>query len=94
MSNIVPEGNGFVMKQDGSIVAEVTYKPHGDGVLILDHTYVSPELRGQNIAQQLVLKVVEHARQTGNKIIPACSYAHAQFRRHQEYRDVWANPDA
>jgi predicted GNAT family acetyltransferase len=89
MREIVQEGNGFSVIENGDVLAEVTFEPVGEGTLVLDHTYVTTALRGQNLAEELVKRVVEHARKTNQRIIPACSYAHAQFRRHKEYHDVW-----
>ncbi|WP_426452781.1 GNAT family N-acetyltransferase [Paenibacillus sp. S-38] len=89
MRETVQEGNGFYLRDNGEVLAEVTFAPVGPDTLVLDHTYVAPELRGQKVAEDLVRRVVEHARETGKKIVPACSYAHAQFRRHKEYADIW-----
>ncbi|WP_438434223.1 GNAT family N-acetyltransferase [Gorillibacterium sp. sgz500922] len=86
---MVREGNGFVVREGEEVIAEVTFRPSGDATLVLDHTFVDPRLRGQGIAEKLVKRVVELAREEGKKIIPACSYADAQFRRHSEYHDVW-----
>ncbi|MCZ8520941.1 MULTISPECIES: GNAT family N-acetyltransferase [Paenibacillus] len=89
MRDTVQEGNGFFVKDNGEVVAEVTFVPVGQETLVLNHTYVAPELRGQKVAEDLVRRVVDHARETGKKVVPACSYAHAQFRRHKEYQDIW-----
>jgi predicted GNAT family acetyltransferase len=85
----VKDGNRFVVKDNGEVVAEVTFVTDGEHTLIIDHTYVDPAMRGQKLAEDLVRRVVEHARETNKKIVPACSYAHAQFRRRKEYEDVW-----
>jgi uncharacterized protein len=89
MSELIKQGNGFVVQENGEMVAEITFMPLGDDTLIIDHTYVSEALRGQKIAEALVKRVVDYARETNKKIVPACSYAHAQFKRKSEYHDVW-----
>ncbi|GGD97986.1 GNAT family N-acetyltransferase [Paenibacillus nasutitermitis] len=89
MRETIMEGNGFVVREDGEAVAEITFVPSGEDALVIDHTYVSEALRGQKIAEDLVKRVVEYARETNKQIIPACSYALAQFRRHKEYQDIW-----
>lgn len=86
---LVREGNGYVFRQNGEIAAEVTFRPMNESTLILDHTYVDPSLRGQGVAEKLVRRVVDLAREEGKRIIPACSYADALFRRHKEFEDVW-----
>ncbi|HUC92909.1 MAG TPA: GNAT family N-acetyltransferase [Paenibacillus sp.] len=89
MRETVKQGDGCVVKQDGEIVAEITYVPQGEDTLVIDHTYVDPSMRGQKLAEELVRQVVEEARATNKKIVPACSYAYALFMRKKEYGDVW-----
>ncbi|WP_407643488.1 N-acetyltransferase [Cohnella endophytica] len=45
--------------------------------------------RGGHIARDLLRLVVDDARKQDKRIIPTCSYALAQFKRHAEYGDVW-----
>ncbi|BBH23676.1 N-acetyltransferase [Paenibacillus baekrokdamisoli] len=89
MSEPIKQGNAFVIEENGEMVAEITFVPQGEDTLVIDHTYVSEAMRGQKLAETLVKQVVDYARQTNKKIIPACSYAEAQFRRKKEYHDVW-----
>lgn len=56
--------------------------------MIIDHTFVEPEYRGQKLAEKLVLNGVELARREGKKIIPLCPYAKKEFERKPEYQDV------
>ncbi|WP_223067284.1 GNAT family N-acetyltransferase [Paenibacillus caui] len=88
MSELVQSGSGFILQEDGRPVAEISYILDGD-TMTIDHTFVSEELRGQKVGEQLVRKAVHYARENGLKIVPACSYALALFRRHKEYADVW-----
>ncbi|WP_245850912.1 GNAT family N-acetyltransferase [Paenibacillus herberti] len=93
MTEVMPikEGNGYVIRREGEIIGEITYVPSNEGkVWIVDHTYVSPEQRGQNLASSLLQAVVDEARQAGVKIEPACSYAAAQFKRRKDYADLRA----
>lgn len=68
--------------------AEITYLNDGDNKIIIDHTFVSEELRGQRIGQQLIKKVVDFARQENKKIIPKCPFAEKEFNKNKEYEDV------
>ncbi len=81
-------GYGFELQEDGTMVAEITYQKQG-GVLIADHTFVSEELRGQKIAEQLLEELAGYARENGYKIVPQCSYVQTMFKRHDKYADVW-----
>ena len=42
--------------------------------MIIEHTEVSDELRGQNVGYQLVHTAVEYARANNIKIIPLCPF--------------------
>ncbi|WP_212950777.1 GNAT family N-acetyltransferase [Paenibacillus cookii] len=89
MREIREIGGGFVMVEDGREVADITFRPVDEQTIMIEHTFVSEELRGQKIGDQLVKAVVDLARKEGKKIVPACSFALVQFKRHKDYQDVW-----
>src|SRR5471030_518483 len=68
--------------------AEVTYVRDNEDTIRIDHTFVSNELRGQNVGKQLIKKVVDFARQENKKIIPQCSFAQKEFTKTKDYEDV------
>lgn len=72
-------------------LAEITYVEAGEAKLIIDHTYVSDELRGQKVGNKLVEQVVHFARENNKKIVPLCPFAKAQFDRNESYNDVLDN---
>jgi predicted GNAT family acetyltransferase len=78
----------FFVQQDGNILAEMTYTMPSPEKMIIDHTEVSDELRGQNVGYQLVHTAVEYARTHHLKIIPLCPFANAVFKKKPEYSDV------
>lgn len=81
--------NKFYLGDDESHVkAVVSFVNSGENTIILDHTFVSKELRGQNIGQQLVKRVVDFARDNNKKIVPQCWFAADEFEAHKEYEDV------
>lgn len=75
----------------GGLEAEMTYRKIGDTVIAIDHTYTPPEFRGHNIAFQLLSRGIADARAEGKKVVPECSYAVVQFRRHTEWDDLLAD---
>lgn len=87
MVEIKKGNNKFYVGEEKSPIAEVTYVPSGDKMIVLNHTFVSPELRGQNMGYQLVKKVVDYARDNGLKIYPTCSFAVKEFQKN-DYHDV------
>ncbi|MBS9335513.1 N-acetyltransferase [Fructobacillus sp. M1-13] len=87
---ILKEENGFYYEEKGKRLGAVVYQgEEGGQVLALTSTYVDPNLRGQNIARQLVDAVCDLARSEGKKVRPDCRYAQVLFRRFEsEYEDV------
>lgn len=80
---------GFVIEKDNKRLAEMTYSKAGDKLIIIDHTDVSDELRGQGAGKQLVMKAVEYARNNNIKILPLCPFARSVFDKTPEIADVW-----
>ncbi|MEW9676919.1 GNAT family N-acetyltransferase [Lentibacillus sp. L22] len=82
------ENKFYVGENEKDPLAVITYKPADDGNLIVDYTYVSDELRGEGVGQQLVEQMVKYAREEDKKLIPECSYAKGKLKNTQAYRDV------
>jgi predicted GNAT family acetyltransferase len=81
----------FYIERDGERLAEQTFSAGADGkIVIIDHTDVSEQLRGQGIARKLTLAAVAWARETGVKIVPLCPVAKVIFDRDPALRDVLA----
>lgn len=79
----------FFIRENDTILAEMTYSMAGDALMIIDHTEVSDALRGKNVGYQLVKKAVEYAREKQIKILPLCPFAKAVFdKKHEEFSDV------
>lgn len=79
----------FRYEKDGKMLAEITWTLLAD-VMVMDHTYVSEDLRGQGVAKQLLDRAAEYAREKGNKMEAVCSYVVTAFNRYKEYDDVKA----
>lgn len=73
---------------EGNPLAEMTFIPSGENLIIADHTYVSDELKGQGVGKQLLKEVVAWARKENKKIVPLCSYVKAQMEKNEEYQDI------
>lgn len=82
-------GGRFIAGEGG---AELIYRAAGN-LLVFEHTYVSPALRGRGLAEALVEAGVALARERGVRVVPACSYVDALFRRRPaDFADVAAPP--
>lgn len=71
------------------VEARLDYVPR-EGRIAITHTWVPQQIGGRGIAGDLVRAAVEHARATGRKVEPVCSYAAAWLERHPEYADLRA----
>lgn len=86
---IKEEQNRFALYNDEEKeIGEMTWSDAGEKMMIIDHTFVDPEYRGQHLAEQLVAKGVEKARREEKKIIPLCPFAKKEFDTKPEYGDV------
>ena len=69
-------------------LAKMVYTMPSPDKMIIEHTEVSEELKGQNVGFQLVKTAVEFAREHNIKIIPLCPFANSVFKRKPEFADV------
>lgn len=86
----VKKGNNkfYVGESNDNFLAHITYIYEKENVIAVDHTFVSPELRGKSIAAKLLAELVKMARKEDLKVIPICSYAVAKLTRNDEYEDI------
>ena len=75
---------------DNQAVGEITYSDTKGGKWIIDHTYVDPKHRNQQIGEQLVKAIVEWAREENVKLLPLCPFAKKEFEQTPDYADVSA----
>ncbi|UXU75802.1 MULTISPECIES: GNAT family N-acetyltransferase [unclassified Paracoccus (in: a-proteobacteria)] len=71
--------------------AELTWHNGGPGVIVADHTYAPPSMRGTGVAAAMMRQLVADARQRGVRILPTCSYVRVQLARHPEWADLQAD---
>ncbi|MEE1131797.1 MAG: GNAT family N-acetyltransferase [Caryophanon sp.] len=73
--------------QDGRMLGEITWVLRDD-TMVMDHTYVSNELRGQGVAKKLLDEAAKYAREHNYKMKAVCSYVVTAFDRYDDYKDV------
>ena len=81
------KGSFFVAKEE-TILEEMVYTMPSADKMIIEHTEVNDELRGQKVGYQLVDTAVEYARTHKLKIIPICPFANAVFKKKPGYADT------
>lgn len=70
--------------EKGKLIAETTFFQKEDGVINIDHTYVSPNLRGKGVGANMMAVVAEHLRDKGKRVTASCSYANLWFKKNKE----------
>ena len=83
------DGDAFAFQgtQDGQVIAEISWTMLSD-VMVMDHTFVSPDLRGQGVAKKLLDRAADYARENNLKMEPICSYVVTAFERYDDYNDL------
>jgi predicted GNAT family acetyltransferase len=56
--------------------------------MTITHTRVPEAVGGRGIAAALMEAALAHARASGWRVVPKCSYAVVYFSRHREWADV------
>ncbi len=80
------QGSRFVLDVNGSEVY-VLYDEDKD-VIDLYSTYTPPKLRGQGLAEKVVLAAFEYAKERNLKVIPGCWYVRKFLEKHSEYQSL------
>ncbi len=62
----------------------------GAATMVLPHTWVPPAHEGRGIAATLVGAALDHARRSGMRVRPLCSYAARYMQRHPDTQDLIA----
>ncbi len=78
----------FEAVTENKIIGKMIYKLFGISQLIIEHTEVNPEFKGQGMGMKILLAVVDYARENNLRIIPICPYAKKMFEKHPELGDV------
>ena len=91
MTDIKQGTNQFYIGEDeSSAIAKVTFKDKDAETIIVDHTFVSEELRGQGVAGKLYNVIIDYARRENKKIVPECSYIKVKMERNKQDQDLLA----
>jgi predicted GNAT family acetyltransferase len=78
----------FYIETEGKRLATMTYIYAGPQLMIIDHTEVSPELKGMGAGKKMVEQAVLFARKNGFKILPLCPFAKSVFDKTPGFQDV------
>ncbi|HHU02174.1 MAG TPA: N-acetyltransferase [Christensenellaceae bacterium] len=88
MNIVFEENNKRVAAYDGEkLIGESKYNEFNN-IWAANHTFVEPEYKGKGIAKQMLVALVEAARQKGKKIRPICPFIKSQFEKNEQWSDV------
>lgn len=87
--NTAGTSGAYEYVKEGEHLAEITWQLR-DGVMHMNHTYVSNTLRGQGVAKKLLDEAANYAREQDYKMNAICSYVVAAFEKSDDYNDVKA----
>ncbi|WP_186842647.1 GNAT family N-acetyltransferase [Acetobacterium fimetarium] len=79
----------YIGADEDDPIAVIIFHPEGDKEIIIEHVYVSRELREQGIGKLLVDKMADYARSEHKTIRSFCSYAEEVLAENTEYEDVY-----
>jgi predicted GNAT family acetyltransferase len=75
-------GKGFAMAEINRQTAGImTYTIPNDDLIIIDHTEVEPNFKGNSVGRELLYEIVDMARKNNRKIIPLRPFAKAMFNK-------------
>lgn len=82
------EENRCIYLENDQILGIVTYPYVKENVVNINHTYVDPSLRGQGIANKLLINVFNYLKENNIKVICTCSYGVNWIEKHSEYDNL------
>ena len=85
------ENRIYLNDENGKTIAEVTFPPVSESTVNINHTFVDDSLRGQGVANGLLLAVAQLLREKQMKAYPTCSYAIHWFAKHPEFADIYSD---
>lgn len=84
------KGEGrYELVEDEVVIGFADYEVRGDTV-VLPHTVIDPERRGEGLGAILVRGALDDVRPTGQKVVPVCWYVGQFIDAHPEYADLLA----
>jgi uncharacterized protein len=82
------KGGSFIYENNNQKLAEMVYVFAGNNKLIIEHTEVDDNLKGQGIGKKLLAELVNFVRENNIKVIPLCPFTKATFEKTGIWKDV------
>jgi hypothetical protein len=89
MDWIFENGRIYSIDENKELLAEATFTYKTNGDVVIDHTWVSPLLRGKGVAGIMMEAVAGYLREHSLKASATCSYANAWLKKNKaSYSDI------
>jgi uncharacterized protein len=88
MDQFIIKDNKVSFIKDNLLQAYIEYPNVSKNIVDINHTYVSDSLRGQGIAEKLLIEAYKYIKSRNLKALTSCSYARNYFNKHKEYQDI------
>lgn len=82
-----PPRHRFELLVDGEQAGLASYMIR-DEVVIVTHSEVSPQLRGQGLAKELARRSLDQLRERGARVVPACPFYAKFVSEHHDWDDI------
>ena len=69
---------------------KITYTWAGQHKIIIDHTEVNPDFKGEGVAKKILNATIDFAKENKLKVIPLCPFAKSIIEKTPEYQEVLA----
>lgn len=79
----------YELVDDGAVVGAADYRVDGD-VVVMPHTEIDRQRRGQGLGAVLVQGALEDLRAQGATVVPTCWYVAEFIDEHPDFRDLLA----
>lgn len=86
-----PDAARYELTLDGRLVGVADYRVRDGGdVLVVPHTEIVPELRGNGLGEVLVQGMLDDLRRTGRTVVPQCWFVADYVKANPQYADLVA----
>lgn len=86
------DASRYELYRDGRLIGIADYRATGaaGATLVIPHTEIIPELRGQGYGDELVRRMLDDVRRTNRTIVPRCWFVADYVRANPAYADLVA----
>jgi uncharacterized protein len=81
------ENHRFELLVDGAVAGLAAYR-FRDDVVVITHSEVNPQFRGQGLGNELAERTLALLRQRGDKVLPLCPFFARYVEEHPTYDDI------